>query len=331
MDTNASDTSTATMDFEAAADRIGTSLGEDLIGRQSEPTETPGLDSRQGDMQGDKSISNHRLSGIVPDQTTPVQTYEVPKSWKREMHEHWGKVTPEAQAYIIEREKQLLDGFQTFRPIQDALAPHQDFLTRSNLPPAQAVALLLNAQRRLTEGTVEQRRAAYHELGRNLQLLQEQAEASQAQPQVDPAIQSVQQKVSQLEQAMMAEREAQITVIRQENSKIVDAFAADTKAHPYFDEVANEMAALISQGQSLQDAYENAVWLNPATRTKELARAQTEHETKLKENARLTSLPKRRAAGVNIASRGDGEEPTAPLGSIEDTIKSTLRTMRGRA
>lgn len=323
MDPNASDTSqTATMDYDAAADRIGASLGEDLIGRQSEPTETPGLEPAR------ETKATTPESAPSPQ---PVQTYDVPKSWKREMHEHWGKVTPEAQAYIIEREKQLLDGFQTFRPIQEAIAPYQDLLTRSNLPPAQAVALLLNAQRRLTEGPVEQRRAAYQELGRNLRLIDEAMTQPGAQTQpVDPVVQTLEQRLNAMEAQAQAEREYKINLIREENTKIVNAFADDTKAHPHFDEVANEIAILISQGLSLQDAYDKAVWMNPVTAEKEKARLLTEAEAKWKENARLSSLPKRKAASVNIQSDADGREPTEPVGSIEDTIRSAHRALKGR-
>lgn len=51
----------------------------------------------------------------------------------------------------------------------------------------------------------------------------------------------------------------------------ITAFAADP-AHPYFDEVTGDIAVLISAGHSLADAYEKAVWANPTTRQKEIAR-----------------------------------------------------------
>jgi hypothetical protein len=247
------------------------------------------------------------------------------------MHDHWGKIDPNAQSYIIEREKQLLDGFQSFRPVQDALNPHLDFLRQLNITPHHAVDALLRAHRRLTEGTIEQRRTAYQELGKNLQLL-EQAAASQdpAQP-IDPNVQVLQQKLSTIEQGLEAERNARIEAIRQENMKLVNAFAADTKAHPYFEEVAEDMQLFIRQGLSLQEAYDKAVRVNDAVFQKEQARVLTEHEAKLKENARLAALPKKKAASVNLSSNGDGPEPTEPLGTIEDTIKREHKKIRERA
>lgn len=311
----ASDTSTESTDYSASVDRIGSMLGSDILGK-SEPHES---------VQSEEPAP----ASTTPANGTPApQTYEVPKSWKKEMHEHWGKVTPEAQAYIIEREKQLLDGFSTFRPVQDALTPYMDWLQRSNIRPEQAVRALFEAQMRLTQGPMEARKAAFKQLQQNLGLMEEAAQAQQAP--IDPAIKTVQEKLSALEQHLQQQQEAQIQQISAANKKLVDEFAADTKAHPYFDEVADEMAIFIKQGFSLQEAYAKAVRVNEAVWAKEQARLLTEAEAKWKENARLSALPKKKAASVNIQSDQDGAEPTEPLGSIEDTIKRTHKLIRAR-
>ena len=78
-------------------------------------------------------------------------------------------------------------------------------------------------------------------------------------------------------------------------------------------------------------AYDNAVWLNPVTRAKEITRAQTEAESKLKETARLDALPKKKAKGVNVSSSGDGSEPTEPTGTLEETVRSTMKKIRERS
>jgi len=53
----------------------------------------------------------------------------------------------------------------------------------------------------------------------------------------------------------------------------VNAFASDP-AHPFFDEVADDIVAFVRAGDSLSKAYEKAVWANPVTREKEIARQQ---------------------------------------------------------
>lgn len=321
MDDLTGDTSTATMDYTESADRISGMLGEELIGKQSDPVESPGL-------------PQPRQEQVNAPQVPPApQTYDVPKSWKKDMHAHWGKVAPEAQAYIIEREKQLLDGFQTYRPIQDAITPYMDWLQRSNIRPEQAVQSLFNAHMRLTQGSMEQRRAALKQLQQSLGLMEESAQAQPQQSPVAPEIQTLQQKLDAIEQQNRALFESQKSALMQQNMKLINDFAADTKAHPYFEEVGDEMAAYLSQhpGASLQEAYEKAVRLNEAVWAKEQARLLTEAEAKWKENARLASLPKRKAASVNIQSDRDGQEPTEPLGSFEDTIRSEHKRIKARS
>ena len=327
MDDPASDTSaTATLDIESASDRIGAMLGENFVGKQAEPSERPGIEQNAPAPQ---SVSTETAPA-------PPVTFDMPKSWKAEMRDHWSKMPRESQEYTIHREKQLLDGFSTYRPIQDALAPHQDFLARSQRTPAQAVSQLLHAQRRLVEGTDEQRWAAFQELAKHLGYEQRLMQQTQQSPDgmqpapVDPIIQAVQQKMSVLEQHLHAEQQQKIEQIRAENQKAVDAFAADTKAHPYFDEVAEDMTLLIKSGHSLQEAYDKAVRMNPAVFEKEKAKLLTEAEAKWRENARLASLPKKKAASVNIKSNGDGPEPTEPVGSLEDTIRSVHKQIKAR-
>ena len=127
---------------------------------------------------------------------------------------------------------------------------------------------------------------------------------------------------------MMARQQSELESSRASVMKDLNTFADDTAAHPYFDEVAAEIATFVSSGKSLQDAYDAAVWANPVTRQKELTRVQTEHEAKLKEAARVSVPPKKRATGVNVRANDHGSTQTEPLGTLEDTIKGELRRIR---
>jgi hypothetical protein len=320
---NAGDTSTETMDLDAAVDRIGASV----FGPMSEPNESPGLNDST-----DSAAAAHEAAQPEAPPPPAPKTYDPPKSWKKEMHEHWTKLDPIVQGYFVEREEQLLNGFKQFSPLRDALQPHLDYLNQHNIQAPYAIDSLLRAHRMLTEGPIEQRRAYYDQLGKNLKIIEATA-AAQAPPAapVDPMLQQLQQQVSNLESTIQARHQRELETVKTEVQKEVDLFASDTKAHPYFDEVATDIAAFVSQGKSLQDAYDMAVWANPVTRGKEQARLLTEHEAKLKENARLAALPKKKAAGVNVRSSGEGTAPTEPVGSLEDTIRSVNRAIRNRA
>ena len=122
------------------------------------------------------------------------------------------------------------------------------------------------------------------------------------------------------------------------DAKEVDAFSTavaedgKTLAHPYYQEIERDIATLLKAGysQSLQDAYERAVFANPVTRAKEVARLQTAEAAKVKENLRLDGLKARKAASANVRPRDTASAPTEPVGSMEDSIRSTLREIRER-
>jgi hypothetical protein len=318
-----------TIDLEAASDRIGASVfGPDTTPESGaeQISETPGLE---------------QAKEPVASVTTPEQPVAIdpPKSWEKDMHPYWSKLDRKVQDYYIKREKQMLDGLEQYKqdaqyakPFREVLTPYQQMLQSLNMPPQQAVDALFKAHMRLTTGTPESRRQAYLDLGKNLQINLEQMQAAQGQqPTVDPKLQELEQKFSAIEQQLTARQQMELQAAQATATKEVEAFASDAKAHPYFDEVATDIAAFVAQGKTLPDAYEMAVWANPVTRQKEIARVQTEHEAKLKETARLDALPKKRAAGVNIKSNGDGIASTGPVGSLEDTIREVHRDIKSRA
>jgi hypothetical protein len=316
------DGATGTLDIDAAVDRIGASLGD--FAASDSPTLEPAPQ--------DPSPPAAQAPPSPEPPAVPVESLEVPKSWKKEMHAHWGKMPREAQEYYIEREQQMLN---YMKPFQETIRPYEQMFQQMQRPPHEVISNLLKAHQMLSLGPEEQRweyaKDLLKRLGFENRLSAGQTPAAQAEGNpADPAIQQLSQKLSTLEQVLTQQQQAVYQEARSKASQTVNEFAADP-AHPHFDEVADEIAIFISQGLSLQDAYDRAVWANPAARAKELARVQTETETKFKENARLSSLPKKKAAGVNVRSHDTGRTPTEPLGSMEDTIKNTLREIKQRA
>lgn len=301
------------LDINAAVDSIGTDLG---FGEDTPETpQTP-------------EVPETPETPAEPEVVAPV-VRAVPKAWPKEMHEHWGKVDPKVQEYLEIRERQMLDGLEGYKndagfgkTLREAIAPFEPMLTASNIDAPKAVQYLLGAHQRLTTGTPESKLAAYQELGRNLGLSQDQPNAE---------LTALRQEVQQLKSGFTQEQQAKLTAAKESIQKEVDAFAADTKAHPYFDECSEDIAKLISAGYALNDAYDKAVWANPVSRAKEVARIEKETEAKLRENARLDALKAKKATGSNVMSRETTRAPTEPLGKMDDTMKDTLAEIRARA
>jgi hypothetical protein len=276
----------------------------------------------------------------TPDATpAELAALEVPKSWPQEMHEHWGTTPRKVQEYWQTREKQMLDGLEQYKiraqlaqEFEKTVNPFQNTLKQLGLSPMQAAQSLFNADHRLRYSSPEEKIELAKTFLKNygIDLGAVTGQPSTPAQQVDPVVKQLQERQQVLESALVAQQQASLNEARAKATKEVEVFASDAKAHPYFDYVADDIAAFVQQGKSLQDAYDMAVWANPVTRAKELARVQTEAEAKLKENARLEALPKKRAAGVNVRGSDAARTPTEPVGTLEETIRDGLRSIRAR-
>ena len=70
--------------------------------------------------------------GAAPQAAAAPTIKPPPKSWAKEYHEDWAKLTPKQQDYIEKREKDFLDGTEQYRgeanyskQIKDMLAPYR--------------------------------------------------------------------------------------------------------------------------------------------------------------------------------------------------------------
>lgn len=322
---------TSTLDI----DKVSDAIGEQMFGKPDAGGETGEI------------IDPAPTTETTSPQTTPAapvvdEDAEAPKSWPKEMHVHWPTTPKEVRQYWKTREKQMLDGLEQYKSnatygesLKKVLDPYVPHLKAANIQESELIGRLMNAHWRLTQGTESERRAAYQELGKNLgfeaaaQMAAEANGNGQAAT-VAPEVKQALERLNRIEQTLTASQQAQLEAARVSASKDVEAFASDP-AHPHFDDCADDIVRFIQQGLPLQDAYEKAVWANPVTRTKEMARLQTEQATKAKENARLEALPKKKAASVNVHSRDTKSSPTEPVGSLEDTLKSTLRGLRDQS
>jgi hypothetical protein len=300
-------------DVDSAVNEIGAGLGLGIEPDTPEVPETP-----------DTVVA----SPEVPETPETPTVRAAPKSWPKDMHEHWAKTDPKVQEYWETREKQMLDGLSQYqehsgfgKTMKEAIAPFEQMIQQHGLDAPKAVQYLLSAHQRLTHGTPESKLAAYQQLGRDLGLGEQQ--------QIDPTVKALQDEVAQLKSGFTTEQQAKVKAESERIAKEVDAFAGDP-AHVYFDECADHITRLITAGYSLQEAYDTAVMANPVTRAKEVARIQNEHEKKLRENARLNALPAKKAAGTNVRTRDTTRAPTEPLGTMEDTMKETLAAINAR-
>ena len=282
----------------------------------------------------DSAVDDAVVSEPATDEPV-VETKPAPKTWPKEMHEHWGKTPSEVQNYWETREKQMLDGLEQYKEsahfgkqMRDATAPFEAMIQSQGIDAPQAVKVLLGAHYKLTSGTPQEKSAYFQELARNYGVeLGQQTE----QQQVDPVVQQLQAKLNNIENFFKQSHQQQTAVERERVSKEVNSFASDA-AHPYFDEVADDIVVMLKSGASLQDAYEKAVWANPTTRAKEMGRLQQEQADELRKKSLEKAEAARKASSVNIRNRDTRRTPTdskrATMRNLDDALQESMREIR---
>lgn len=279
------------------------------------------------------------IDEIVPEETgketvEETTTEEVlegrtaPSSWRKEMHERWNTLDPEMQDYIEKREEQMRDGLDTNkadstlgRDIRDTINPYMDLLSSQKLTEASAIKYLMNAHAKLSNAPADQKQALLEEFGK--------AYGVGTTQQVDPALQAMQSRLSEMENYMTTSQQHTLQVAQEKIVQDVEKFASDP-AHPYFDELETEIASLIKAGFDLDEAYEKAVWVNPVTRQKENDRRLSEAEKAATLEAKQKTEKAKKAKAVNVRSRDTQNAPTEPTGTMDDTMRETLLEIQNR-
>lgn len=307
-----------TADIETSSDNLANELFPDkpALEEAEEEQEAPELESPE-----------------VAEEKTEVTAKSAPKSWKKEMHESFAKLDPATKEYIELREKQMVDGLEKDRndallgrTMRDTIQPYQAVLQAQGVTEQQAVQHLLRSHYRLTNGTNEERLSAYQELGRNLGF------NAGEQEQVDPAVKALRDELSVIKNTISQGQNASLQEARSKVTKDVESFASDP-SHPYFDDVADDIIIMLKSGIDLKDAYDKAVWANPITRQKEIARLKTEQEGEIRKKAIDEATAKKKLTAVNINSRDTKKAPTGPkatMKNLDGALRETMQEIKSR-
>ncbi len=314
-------------DMESAVESMSADLFGEKVG--SDPNKEVGTDQDEP-LEAAEGVKTP--VDKVADAVAPI-TRSAPKSWKAEMHEHFAKLDPSVQEYVETRENQMAEGVKAVaedarfgKTLKEVIAPYKGLIQAQGLTEDKAIGTLLNAHHILTNAPPQQKAQYLSQLARSYGI--DLGQTPQTQTQVDPMVRQLQQQVSQITNQLTQTQTRELEAKRLEVSTQVEKFASAD--HPYFDEVADDIVAYINAGHSLEDAYQKAVWANPLSRQKEIDRISKEEQAKFKENARLEGLSARKASATNLNGRDTRRTPTEKLGSMEDTMRETLKSIKSQ-
>lgn len=275
------------------------------------------------------------------DNSAAVQAAGAPKTWTKDALETWAQIPDRAKQEILKREADMFNGISQYKAAAEVgvaydqvVEPYRAVLAAEGVNPVELFASFAGNHYLLSRGTPEQK----VQLAANLlqaynidfNSLAEQIGSQILNP-VDPEIAALRREIQDLRGGFNQQQSAVLDQRRQGLATEVDAFASDP-AHPYFEEVADDMSRFISGGSatSLQDAYEKAVWANPATRQKEIDRVKAEEAAALKAAEKERQDKRRKSQGDHVTTMPTDRAGTSAKGSMDDTLAETMRDISSR-
>lgn len=326
------------LDAEAALSEISA----DLFGQggESGEAETGRAPATSPAVETDPSLPTEAAK-TEEETSTEVQEVGAPKTWSKDALAEWATIPPRAQQEILKREEDALKGITMYKQRAElgdqydkVVEPYKPLLTAANIDPVQMFQSFAANHYILSRGTDQQKLelAANMLSGYQIDFAKLASHiGDQLLEPADPRLAALEQEIASLKAGQTSRQQQEQTATVERLGQEIETFAADP-AHPYFTELADDIAKLFEAGQAatLQEAYEKAVYLNPTTRQKEIDRLTAEKATSLTadDQARKDKIAKSTAADLNINPKS--RNGTVPLGSVDDTLSETMARIQAR-
>lgn len=239
-----------------------------------------------------------------------------PQSWKKDFHEPWKTIDPKSREYIWQREEQMRAGIEPLIPkakfadeVQKVLEPYMGTLRGLGVSPPQAIEALIRTDHTLRNSPPDQRRQIFMQLASQYGVSLNPVEGEQPQQgQMPPEVFNLKNELTNLRGEVLSWKEQQERAANEQLQLEINKFSAK---HEFFEDVRPTMAKLLQSGmaETMDDAYEQAIRLNPELFDTIQSRKQAEEAAK--NSAALNDAAKRaRAAAVSVKSSTPGAPPT---------------------
>lgn len=254
-------------------------------------------------------------SAIPPENVAPE--VKLPPSLPQNLQTEWAKLPRPLQEQLAKREAEThakitsLGEEATFgRTINQIVMPYMAQIRSEGADAPKAIQELLNTAHILRTASPQQKGAL---LWRTAQLFGADMRQNQAQQPVNPMLQGLQQQVLGLQQKI----EQEATFKKQQEDEAIQSqitsFSADP-THIHFEAVKAHMASLLKSGlaKDLQDAYDQAIYANPHTRSTLLqAQTQSADEKRVAEKKAKAEAAKKAGSSIKgspgIAATKNGQ------------------------
>jgi len=315
---------------EAAGDNAETESEQEKQLSQDDPAKTDGIGGT-----GDKSQNPGADGNQQPAPGTEV--LKAPDTWKPDIAAKFNTLPVEVQREILKREGDMRTGLEQYKSmadygkaVADMINPFREQLAaRGHTNPISYIESLARADDAIMKATGQQKVEFFKQLATHYGVT-----IGDEFGEIDPVIAGLQAEVNRLKgqvESGFGEIQTKASVAEQERlTKEVTSFATDP-ANIYFDELASDIAFLISASKgtmSLKDAYAKAMWMNESVRLKENGRLQTERDEAAKK-AKGEAVAKAKAkAALNVKS--NNLSGNRAVTSIDDTLNAAFDEIEKR-
>jgi hypothetical protein len=262
---------------------------------------------------------------------------KAPVSWKAEAAIEFSKLPEAVRKEVHKREEDIHRGIEQYKgaatfgvEVARQFQPYQPMMQALKHAPTDIINSALQFEYAMHTGSKEQKIEVFRNLAKSYGLIEEQPELGpDGKPiQPDPKFTALESKIQTLEGKLTAKERAdqqaeerRVEAARSEISKEITDFANDPK-NEFYGLVKDDMLKTIQSGQAadLRDAYDKAVWVNPVTRGKLIARQQEADRKSAAEKA----AEARKANLVNVTPRATPAGKAASKGTLEESLGAAL-------
>jgi hypothetical protein len=265
----------------------------------------------------------------VVEQAKPA--IDAPISWTAEQKAKWASLPPDTQAYIAQRDKESHEAIsragqqiKAFEPIRNVIEQFAPTFQKNGLQPHEGIARMMAVNEMLETNP----RAAIAEIakayGVNLQ--------GETEQNADPGsarVAELEAKLAKVESHLTAQQRQQLQAENNALAREIADFANDPKnPRPHFESVRKVMAGLMQSGaaETMQEAYERAIYADPTIRQSLQVDAQKAAEEKRKADEAERVAKAKKAAGVNVKSSPGQSNQTRTL---DDDLREIARKHYG--
>ncbi len=259
----------------------------------------------------------------------PEPEIEAPVHWANDDREVFKSLDKKGRDFLLRRHKEMeaahtkkmqerAEDIKTAENYRKIIQPHEGYIKQIGFDPLEAVNKLIGAEIKLRMGSAPEKVAILQDLAKQYGV---QFNNSDTQPEVDEKTRLIFHELQEQKNTLMQLKHEKEQAENRTLLNHIQSFASQTDEkglpkYPHFETIKADMGLLMQNGkaESLEDAYEQAIFLNKSLRDEYIMR-QNKPEARKKAGASGD-------ANFNVKS-----ESTAKLSDArpDETLRQTLK------